>query len=54
MPLLNGKSRGVHSANVAELVKSGYPVAQANAIAYSHSRGKKHDGKKNPPKRSKS
>ena len=51
MPLLNGKSKAVHSANVAELVRAGYPVAQANAIAYSHARGRKHDAKKNPPRR---
>lgn len=36
MPLKSGSSRAVVSANVAELVRSGYPAAQAAAIAYKH------------------
>lgn len=38
MPLKAGKSRRVFSANVSELVKSGRPLKQALAIAYSKKR----------------
>lgn len=38
MPLKSGKSRQVFSANVKELVKSGRPLKQALAIAYSKKR----------------
>lgn len=37
MPLLEGDSDAVRSANIKELTKSGYPVKQAVAIAYSKS-----------------
>jgi hypothetical protein len=33
MPLQTGKSKAVRAANIHELVKSGYPVKQAVAIA---------------------
>jgi hypothetical protein len=42
MPLLKGKGAAVRSANIAELVKSGYPDKQAVAIAFNQQRrGKK-------------
>jgi hypothetical protein len=42
MPLMKGKSKEVVSGNIAELRRSGYPEAQAVAIAYSKARkGKK-------------
>lgn len=43
MPLKAGKSSAVRSQNIHELVKSGYPIKQAVAIAYSKAResGKK-------------
>lgn len=34
MPLAKGPSKSVISRNIAELVRSGYPVKQAVAIAY--------------------
>jgi hypothetical protein len=33
MPLQTGKSKATRAANIHELVKSGYPVKQAVAIA---------------------
>lgn len=38
MPLKHGRSRKVFSANVSELMHSGYPQKQALAIAYSEKR----------------
>ena len=38
MPLKSGSSSKVISENIAELIKSGYPQKQAEAIAYSNSR----------------
>lgn len=38
MPLKKGKSKAVFSANVRELMHSGYPQKQALAIAYSQKR----------------
>lgn len=35
MPLKKGKSKETRSANISELVHSGYPPKQAVAIAYS-------------------
>lgn len=35
MPLQKGSSEAVISANIAELIKSGHPQEQAEAIAYS-------------------
>lgn len=35
MPLLNGNSNDIMSANIRELRNSGYPEDQAVAIAYS-------------------
>lgn len=49
MPLLNGSSDSVISANIAELRKSGRPEKQAVAIAYS----KAGKGKKKPEKKDK-
>lgn len=40
-----GKSKGVISQNIGELVKSGKPVKQAAAIAYDKA-GKSKKGKK--------
>jgi hypothetical protein len=34
MPLKSGKSKAVISQNIAELIRSGRPKAQAAAIAY--------------------
>jgi uncharacterized protein YdaT len=48
MPLNKGSSKAVISANIAELVKSGYPQKQAVAIAYDkaeRSKRKKKRGK---------
>lgn len=39
MPLESGKSESAFSHNVAELIKSGHPQAQAVAIAYKEKRG---------------
>lgn len=36
MPLLSGSSKEVISQNIAELIRSGKPEAQAVAISYSH------------------
>ncbi len=44
MPLTPGKSKSAIHANIAELIKSGYSVKQAVAIAYSKA------GKKRKPK----
>lgn len=43
MPLKNGNSKEIISANIEELINSGYSKEQATAIAYSHARqsGKK-------------
>lgn len=41
MPLQSGKSESTLSANIAELVKSGYPQKQAEAIAFSKQRESK-------------
>lgn len=47
MPLRDGSSQKVISANVAELVRSGRPRQQAVAIAYNHAgRGTKKMAKK--------
>lgn len=46
MPLKKGKSQKTHSQNVAKLIKEGYPVKQANAIAYSVAKEKPKKGKK--------
>jgi hypothetical protein len=46
MPLLNGKSRKVISKNIAELIDSGKPRAQAVAIAMSRAgKSQKFSGK---------
>ena len=42
MPLLKGSSKKVIQANIAKLIKEGYDVKQATAIAYSEAKkGKK-------------
>lgn len=41
MPLKRGKSKRVVSANIRELVRSGYPQKQAVAIALHQKRKKK-------------
>lgn len=41
MPLLEGKSDDTISKNIAELIRAGYPKAQAVAIAYSKAGKKK-------------
>lgn len=46
MPLIKSKSNGARSANIAELINSGYPPKQAAAIAYSTQR--KAGGKPKP------
>jgi hypothetical protein len=46
MPLLEGNSPAIRSANISELRKAGYKENQAVAIAYSKSRR----GKKKPKK----
>lgn len=38
MPLQNGKSKEIVSANIAELIRSGRDPKQAAAIAYSEAR----------------
>jgi hypothetical protein len=38
MPLQSGTSKKTIHANIAELVRSGYPIKQAVAIAYEHAR----------------
>ena len=45
MPIKKGKSKAVISENIAELVRSGRPVKQAAAIAYSKARKGKKRGK---------
>lgn len=49
MPLQNGSSDEAVSANIKELISSGYPHTQAIAIALNHA-GK---GKKKPKPKSK-
>ena len=49
MPLQQGSSDEVKSANIAELRKSGYPEKQAVAIALSEAR--KSSGEKAPKKK---
>lgn len=46
MPLKKGKSPQVISSNIAELVKTGRPVKQAAAIAYSEAGKSKKSSKK--------
>lgn len=46
MPLRSGKSKEVISKNIATEVKSGKPVKQAAAIAYSVARKSKTEKKK--------
>lgn len=41
MPLQSGSSKEVISSNIKELVKSGYPHAQAIAIAIHNAKKKK-------------
>ncbi len=48
-PLKAGSSRKVISANIAELVRSGRPRAQAAAIAYAKA-GKSRKKRKKPKK----
>lgn len=44
MPLQEGSSRAVIEANIAELIRSGYPRKQAVAIAFEHAaRGRKKE-----------
>ena len=38
MPLKSGSSKEIISANIAELIRSGYPKDQAAAIAYDHAK----------------
>lgn len=38
MPLIKSASNEARSENIGELVRSGYPVKQASAIAYSNQR----------------
>lgn len=45
MPLLSGDSKGIVSANIAELRRSGRPEKQAVAIAISNARKYKKKGK---------
>lgn len=46
MPLKKGSSKKTVSANIEELVKSGYPVNQAAAIAYNKAGKKKQKPRK--------
>jgi hypothetical protein len=46
MPLKPGSDQATISANIAELIKSGYPRAQAIAIAEAEARRSKSKGKK--------
>jgi hypothetical protein len=46
MPLKKGTSKQVLKANIREMVKSGRPVKQAVAAAYSTQRAAKAKGKK--------
>lgn len=49
MPLFKGSSKSVISQNIAELIHSGYPEAQAVAIAI-HKAGKSKHAKKKKKK----
>jgi hypothetical protein len=49
MPLKRGASKGTISSNIATEVRSGRPVKQAAAIAYSEAR-RTGKGKNVPPK----
>ena len=46
MPLKSGKSKKAISANIAELIRSGRPKAQAIAIAYSNAGKSKKKAKR--------
>jgi hypothetical protein len=50
MPLRQGKSQAIVSANIAELVRSGRTTQQAAAISYSYA-GISRKGKKNMAKK---
>lgn len=45
MPLKSGKSQDVISANIATLIREGYPRDQAVAIAYQHAGMSNKSGK---------
>ncbi len=49
MPLKSGKDKKTRGENIAELIKSGYPLKQAVAISYSKA-GEKKKPKKAPKK----
>lgn len=53
MPLLNGNSQAIVSANIAELIRSGRSRQQSAAIAYNHAgrRTKNMAKKRKSPKR---
>lgn len=46
MPLKKSKSKSAFKNNIREMVKSGHPVKQAVAAAYSVKRKAQHKGKK--------
>ena len=46
MPLKKGSSDKTRSENIREMVRSGYPRAQAAAAAYSNQRKSKRKGKR--------
>lgn len=48
MPLMSGKSDEAKSANIAHLIKKGYPQKQAVAIAYSEAGESKKKSEKKP------
>ena len=53
MPLMKGKSKKTISANIAELMKSGYSHDQAIAIAMNHAGKSKKTKVKGKKKKSK-